>query len=155
PEKAWRLYRALGRTLLDREPNPAHRALAVLAASGRLAGIVTQNVDGLHQRAGSPRVLEIHGEHGRLQCLGCERLEPFLRGHLEDGPIPRCAACGHPLKPNVVLFEEPVREMTEIDRLLEGCDLLLVVGTSAEVYPAAGLSVQVLERGGSLLEFNR
>jgi len=154
PEKAWRLYRELGRTLLGREPNPAHFALARMAKAGHLAGIVTQNVDGLHQRAGNPLVLEMHGEHGRLQCLGCDLLEPFLPAHLEDGPLPRCRACGEPLKPNVVLFEESVREMLEVARLLDGCDLLLVVGTSAEVYPAAGLPLEVLSQGGSLLEFN-
>lgn len=154
PEKAWRLYRALGRSLAGCEPNPAHRALARLESAGRLAGIVTQNVDGLHQRAGSVRVVEMHGEHGHLQCLSCDRLEPISPAQLEAGPVPRCPACGVPLKPNVVLFEESVRGLLDIARLVDGCDLLLVVGTSAEVWPAAGLPDQVLSEGGSVLEFN-
>ena len=153
PEKAWRLYRALGSSLAGREPNPAHRALAELEARGRLAGLVTQNVDGLHQRAGSVRVIEIHGEHAHLHCLACERLEPFRAEHLEPGPVPVCP-CGAPLKPNVVLFEEAVRGTSDIARLLDGCDLLLVAGTSAEVWPAAGLPGQILSEGGSIVEFN-
>lgn len=154
PEKAWKLFRALGRTVAGKGPNPAHAALASLESAGRLAGIVTQNIDGLHQAAGSRRVLEIHGDWTRLQCLGCGRLEPFLPGHLEEGPIPACPACGRPLKPNVVLFEEAVRAMDEIQELIRPCDVLLVVGTSAEVAPASLLPSQVHGNGGLVLEFN-
>lgn len=154
PEKAWRLYRALGRTIAGKEPNAAHVALASLEAAGRLAGVVTQNIDGLHQAGGSRRVLEIHGDWTHLQCLGCGRLEPFLPAHLEDGPVPACAGCGGLLKPNVVLFEEAVRAMDEIQALIRNCDVLLVVGTSAEVAPASLLPSQVHRTGGVVLEFN-
>ncbi len=154
PEKAWRLYRALGSTLSGKVPNAAHRALARLEAGGRLAGIVTQNVDGLHRAAGSRVVHEIHGEHARLQCLACGRLEPMEPRHLDAGPVPRCAACGRPLKPNVVLFEESVRCLDSAAELLRDCDVLLVAGTSALVSPACFFPEEVLARGGSIVEFN-
>ena len=157
PEKGWRLYRALGRSIAGREPNGAHRALVELAGiegDSRLRGIVTQNVDGLHQKAGSRAVYEIHGNHGELQCLRCGHVEPFLEAHLEPGPVPSCPACARPLKPNVVLFEEGVRQMREIEALLWNCDLLIVAGTSAEVYPASMLPEGVIFRRGSVLEFN-
>ncbi len=154
PDKAWRLYRALGASLAGARPNPAHRALAELEASGLVAGVVTQNIDGLHQAAGSRVVLEIHGEARRLECPSCRRLTPLLPSHLDPGPVPLCPACGSPMKPNIVLFEEAVRELPAIGRLLRGCDLLLVVGTSAEVAPASLFPGEILARGGSLLEMN-
>jgi NAD-dependent deacetylase len=154
PEKAWDLYREMGRTIEGKKPNPAHLALAEFEAAGHLSGIVTQNVDGLHQAAGSRTVFEIHGEHTHLHCLGCGRLDPFEPTHLEPGPVPRCPDCDHPLKPNVVLFEEPVRQMEEIYRLLASCDLLMVIGTSAQVVPASMFPAEVRTRGGTLIEFN-
>jgi NAD-dependent deacetylase len=154
PGKAWELYRALGKTLLGKRPNAAHLALAELERAGRLEGVITQNVDGLHQAAGSRTVLEIHGDHRRLECLRCRRSEPFLEAHLEPGPVPRCAACGHPLKPGVVLFEEPVRAMPAIDRLLSSTDLLLTVGTSAQVVPASLFPAHVRAAGGRVIELN-
>jgi NAD-dependent deacetylase len=154
PDKAWRLYRALGETLEGKTFNPAHAALAELEEKGKLAGIITQNIDGFHQAAGSGLVLEIHGTHDRLECLKCGKDEPFLAGHLQPGPVPRCERCRSPLKPSIVLFEEPVRAMGEIHELLAGCDLLLVIGTSAQVAPASLLPRDVLARGGRLVEFN-
>jgi NAD-dependent deacetylase len=154
PEKAWKLYRAMGETLEGKQPNAGHRALAELEAEGHLTGVVTQNVDGLHQAAGSRTVLEIHGEHTQLHCVGCGRLDPLEPVHLKAGPVPRCPDCDHPLKPNVVLFEEPVRKMGEIYRLLASSDLLLVIGTSAQVVPASMFPAEVRARGGGLIEFN-
>jgi NAD-dependent deacetylase len=154
PGKAWQLYRELGQTLAGRRPNPAHRALAELEREGRLLGVITQNVDGLHQAAGSRNVVELHGDHGQLQCLGCGRLEPLLGAHLKPGPPPECVHCGFPLKPNVVLFEEPVRQLGAAHRLIRGCGLLLVIGTSAEVAPASLLPQAVRDDGGSLVVFN-
>lgn len=154
PAKAWDLYRELGKGLLDKEPNAAHRALALLEEAGRLEGIVTQNVDGLHQAAGSRNVLEIHGDHRHLQCLRCSWLGPLEEQHLAGDDVPACPRCSYPLKPNMVLFGEDVRRMPEINALMARCDLLLVVGTSAEVYPAAGLPDQVSRHGGLIYEFN-
>lgn len=155
PEKAWKLYRALGNTLLGKVHNPAHRALAELEERDLLAGVVTQNVDNLHQQAGSRVVLEIHGDHQHLQCLRCSHLEAVVEEHYRMSDIPHCPACSAVLKPNVVLFGEPVRKMDAIERLTAGCELLLVIGTSAQVYPAAGLPLAVKHRGGMIFEFNR
>ena len=155
PDKAWRLYRALGRALEGKRPNPAHEALAALEAAGRLKLVVTQNVDGLHQAAGSRRVIEIHGDHQHLQCLACGHLEALPEAlYADEGEVPLCPRCGSPLKPNVVLFEEAVRGLDEIEAAIRRCDLLLVVGTSGLVWPAAGLPAMVKRQGGLIIEFN-
>jgi NAD-dependent deacetylase len=154
PAKAWRLYRALGHSVAGKHPNAAHRALAELERTGRLAGIITQNVDGLHQAAGSVRVLELHGDASRLHCVRCGHRRPFPREMLEDGPVPACDACGSALKPDVVLFEEAVRGSEEVQDLLAACDLLLVAGTSAEVWPASAIPERALGSGARLVEFN-
>jgi NAD-dependent deacetylase len=154
PAKAWRLYRALAGTLVGKAPGPAHIALAELEKAGRLRAVITQNIDGLHTRAGSRRVLEVHGEHQSLLCMACEFTRPFTSQDVEDGPIPTCPQCGYPLKPNIVLFGELVRRMKEIDATLADCDLLLVIGTSAQVYPVAAFPYQISHRGGLLYEFN-
>ena len=155
PAKAWRLYRALGRVLVGRRFNAAHRALAELEARGVLHGVITQNVDGLHQQAGSRVVHEMHGEHQHVQCLRCGLLIPMIEGVLDSDDVPCCEKCDFPFKPNVVLFGEPVRALAEIEDLIEQCDLLLVAGTSAQVYPAAGLVPAVKNNGGTIFEFNR
>jgi len=154
PDKAWRLYRALGEGLIDKSPGPAHNALARLEEAGRLEALITQNIDGLHSRAGSRRVLEVHGEHQNLHCLSCGFLRPFTAQDLQPGPVPRCPGCGAPLKPNIVLFGELVREMPAIEETLRRCDLLLVIGTSAQVYPVASFPHEIIRRGGLIYEFN-
>ncbi|MBV5317025.1 MAG: NAD-dependent deacylase [Desulfobulbaceae bacterium] len=155
PAKAWELYRALGKVLLGKKPNPAHRALAEFEQHGWLRGIVTQNIDNLHQQAGSRRVFEIHGDHQHLQCLQCEHLQPIEPAHYQTTGVPRCQHCGFPLKPNVVLFGEAVRDFDAIHNFIADCDLLLVIGTSAQVYPAAALPAMVRNNGGRIFEFNR
>ena len=155
PAKAWELFRALGTVLAGKKPNPAHRALAELEQQGWLQGIVTQNIDNLHQQAGSSRVFEIHGDHQHLHCPHCGELTPAAPHHYQDAGVPRCPRCGSPLKPNVVLFGEAVRELSAIHDFIAGCDLLLVAGTSAQVYPAAALPSLVQRNGGRILEFNR
>jgi len=155
PAKAWKLYRALGKVLIGRQPNEAHLALACLEEVGLMKGIVTQNVDNLHQQAGSEIVFEIHGEHQRLQCLKCGHLEQVRDEHFLEETIPHCPQCQFPLKPNVVLFGEPVRDFDEIERFMAECDLLFVVGTSAQVYPAASIPLMVKQNGGMIFEFNQ
>jgi NAD-dependent deacetylase len=155
PAKAWELYRALGKTLLGKKPNPAHQALAEMAQQGWLQGIVTQNIDNLHQQAGSSPVFEIHGDHQHLQCLQCDNLQPAEVHHYQTTNVPRCGQCGFPLKPNVVLFGEDVRDIEAIHAFIADCDLLLVIGTSAQVYPAAALPSMVRKNGGRIFEFNR
>ncbi len=155
PAKAWELYRALGKVLLGKKPNLAHRALAELEQRGWLSGIVTQNIDNLHQLAGSRRVFEIHGDHQQLQCLQCEHRQPIEPALYETTEVPPCPSCGFPLKPNVVLFGEAVRDLEAIHEFIKDCDLLLVIGTSAQVYPAADLPAMVRNQGGRLIECNR
>ncbi len=155
PQKAWKLYREMGKGLFGKKPNEAHKVLADLERKGLLKGLVTQNVDNLHQVAGSKNVLEIHGDHQHLQCLQCEAVIPVTSDHYTRHEVPVCAHCRSPLKPNIVLFGEAVRSLKAIETLIFACDLLLVIGTSAQVYPAAGLPVLVKERGGLIYEFNQ
>jgi NAD-dependent deacetylase len=155
PAKAWQLYRALGQVLLGKRPNPAHLALAELEQTGLVHGIVTQNVDNLHQQAGSRRVFEIHGDHQHLQCLQCDLLQLVAAEHFHAPEIPTCPHCGFPLKPNVVLFGEAVRDLEAIHQFIADCDLLLVIGTSAQVYPAAELPSLVHRNGGRIFECNQ
>jgi NAD-dependent deacetylase len=154
PEKAWRLYRDLGKGLIGKKPNAAHQVLAKLEEKGLLKGVVTQNIDNLHQDGGSRVVLEIHGDHKHLQCISCGDISTLIADFLEQELLPRCTHCNHVLKPNVVLFEENVRHLDEIHALLHKCDVLMVIGTSAQVYPAAALPDQVKASGGYVFEFN-
>lgn len=155
PQKAWKLYRAMGKSLFGKKPNQAHQVLADFERHGFLKGLVTQNVDNLHQAAGSKKVLEIHGDHQHLQCLQCEMVIPVSQDHYTMQEVPACIHCQSLLKPNVVLFGENVRSLAAIEELILECDLLLVIGTSAQVYPAAGLPVLVKEHGGLIYEFNQ
>lgn len=154
PGKAWELYRALGKNLSGKCAGPAHHGLARLERSAGLKVLITQNIDGLHSQAGSRNVFEVHGNHRSLQCLYCGLTEPLDEGRFEIGEVPLCASCSSPLKPDVVLFGESVRFMDEVYAELADCDLLLVLGTSGSVYPISELPLQVLRRGGRLLEFN-
>jgi NAD-dependent deacetylase len=154
PEKSWKLFREMGRTLQGKEPNPAHRALAGLEERDLLHAVITQNIDGLHQQAGSRRVIEVHGDHRHLECMQCGLLSVVRDEHMEGADVPRCSTCGFPLKPAVVLFGEPIRAAVEIEEALDGCDILLVVGTSAQVQPVASLPWTVKAGGGTVIEFN-
>lgn len=130
---------------LDAQPNRAHRKLAELEQAGTLSAVVTQNIDGLHQKAGSERVLELHGSVLRNFCMDCSAAYPVdellrLRDEAADG-VPRCPACGGIVKPDVVLYEEPLDERTLSGAVatIKHAELLVVAGTSLAVYPAAGL----------------
>lgn len=155
PQKAWKLYRTMGKELLGKAPNKGHQVLADFEKNGLIKGLITQNVDDLHQAAGSKNVLEIHGDHQHLQCLQCSNCIPVEENHYNMQDIPECELCHYPFKPNVVLFGEAVRSLDEIQALISNCDLLLVIGTSANVYPAAGIPESVKQRGGKIYEFNK
>lgn len=155
PQKAWKLYRAMGKELLGKIPNKGHRVLADFEIKGLLKGLITQNVDDLHQTAGNKNVLEIHGDHQHLHCLKCGNCIPVEERHYNMDEVPECELCQYPFKPNVVLFGESVRSLDEINDLISNCDLLLVIGTSANVYPAAGIPERVKQQGGVIFEFNR
>ncbi|MBR6410711.1 MAG: NAD-dependent protein deacylase [Clostridia bacterium] len=121
------------------QPNAAHLKLAELEKAGKMAGVVTQNIDGLHQAAGSKRVFELHGSVHRNYCMACRKLydEAYIRN---GNGIPRCS-CGGLIKPDVVLYEEPLdgRVMEEATDAIRSSDLLIIGGTSLAVWPAAGL----------------
>ena len=137
---------------LEAEPNAAHRALAALERAGKLRAIVTQNIDGLHQKAGSKNVYELHGSIWRNYCTKCGKSysAEFIR---DSGGVPHCA-CGGLIKPDVVLYEESLDEgvMTRALQLIADSDLLIVGGTSLTVYPAAGF---ITYRGGKLAVINK
>lgn len=138
PEEFYRFYRAK-LIVKDAKPNAAHLRLAKLEAQGKLRAVITQNIDGLHQAAGSKNVLELHGSTLRNYCTRCHKFYPVDFIENTTG-VPRCE-CGGIVKPDVVLYEEALdqRVMDRAVRALEQADLLIVGGTSLAVYPAAGL----------------
>jgi NAD-dependent deacetylase len=146
PERVWDFYRARIEMLLEAEPNRAHLALAALEEAGLVAGVVTQNIDLLHSRAGSREVVEVHGSIRSAVCLACGREEVLdaVRERLEAGGVPTCAACGRILKPGVVLFGEllPAGALARATELARSAQLMLVVGSSLEVWPVAGLPLE-------------
>ena len=138
PEEFYRFYRDK-MLCLDARPNAAHKKLAELEAAGKLRSVVTQNIDGLHQLAGSRRVWELHGSVHRNYCMKCRR--PYAVTDIKDGTgVPRCA-CGGTIKPDVVLYEESLDSATMEGAVMDirSADLLIIGGTSLAVYPAAGL----------------
>jgi NAD-dependent protein deacetylase/lipoamidase len=155
PERFWSFYSQRFQTLEDKRPNPAHEALASLERAGLLTAVITQNIDRLHHRAGSREVIEVHGSIDSSSCLRCQARHPLAetrrRGAHDPGGVPRCD-CGHPLKPDVVLFGEylPVAAMARAERLAAAADLMLCIGSSLEVYPVAGLPELTLQTGGRL-----
>jgi NAD-dependent deacetylase len=155
PAGFWAFYGQRFATLEGKQPNAAHRALAALEAGGRLDAVITQNIDGLHGAAGTRELIEVHGSIRSASCLADGRSYPLAetRRRLEAAPdgVPRCD-CGKPLKPDVVLFGEMLDEaaMMRAGELAEGADLMIVVGSSLEVYPVAGLPELTLASGGRL-----
>lgn len=138
PEEFYRFYKDK-MLVLDAKPNAAHIKLAQLERAGKLTGIVTQNIDGLHQAAGSNHVMELHGSVHRNYCMRCHKFYSAKDILYADG-IPRCS-CGGILKPDVVLYEEGLDSAVVQDaiRTIADADVMIVGGTSLTVYPAAGL----------------
>ena len=154
PEEFYRFYR--DKMLpLDAKPNRAHLKLAQWEQEGKLIGIVTQNIDGLHQAAGNRKVFELHGSIHRNYCLKCGKQFPpeYIRDSRET--VPKCDACGGRIKPDVVLYEEGLdsRVLNGAVHAIQRADLMIVAGTSLTVYPAAGL-IQYF-RGKHLVLINR
>jgi NAD-dependent deacetylase len=157
PEKVWRFYSPRFSMLTDAEPNRAHLALAELESYGLLRAVITQNIDLLHHRAGSREVVEVHGSIRTSTCLSCGAHYPLdeVLGLLDAG-APRCTACGEVLKPDVVFFDELLPDEA-IDRAYElagKARLLLVVGSSLEVWPVAELPLVTLRAGGKVAVVN-
>jgi NAD-dependent deacetylase len=157
PEKVWRFYAPRFSMLTEAEPNRAHLTLAELERYGLLCAVITQNIDLLHERAGSREVVEVHGSIRTSTCLSCGARYPLdeVLGLLDAG-APRCTDCGEVLKPDVVFFDELLPDEA-IDRAYElagNARLLLVVGSSLEVWPVAELPLVTLRAGGKVVVVN-
>ena len=139
PEEFYRFYR--DKMLIENvEPNAAHRKLAEWEAAGKLKAVITQNIDGLHQAAGSKEVCELHGSVHRNYCMRCGKSYPGIKDILKSEGVPTCE-CGGMLKPDVVLYEEGLDDNTisKSVKYIANADVLIIAGTSLAVYPAAGL----------------
>jgi len=159
PEIFFNWFRPLAGQIFHAQPNPAHNALAALEQKNREITIVTQNIDGLHQKAGSTHVVEMHGTLNSLTCTGCfkqHQAGDILQSYIEHGTIPLCSNCNGTLKPDVILFGEqlPQAAWYEAQKAARQCDLMLVAGSSLEVLPVAGLPVQAVDRGAHLIVIN-
>ena len=159
PERFFVWFRPLAGQIFNAMPNPAHIALAKLEEAGRIRSIVTQNIDALHHKAGSKKVIEMHGTLRTLSCTQCFRqadATQYLKAFVEQGELPHCTACNGLMKPDVILFGEqlPQRAWYDAQRECRQCDLILVAGSSLEVLPVAGLPMQAIDRGAHLVILN-
>lgn len=159
PERFFNWFQPLAGQIFNAQPNPAHLALAEFERSGHVQTVVTQNIDALHQKAGSQNVVELHGTLRTLTCTNCfKQFEalPFLQPYVETGKIPQCLNCNGILKPDVILFGEqlPQAAWYAAQRAARQCDLMVVAGSSLEVLPVAGLPMQALDRGSHLIIIN-
>jgi NAD-dependent deacetylase len=159
PIKVWSFYKPRISMLTDARPNPAHIALAELEQQGLVQAVVTQNIDLLHERAGSREVVEVHGSIRTATCPGCGaryELEQLL-ALLAEADAPACPVCGEIVKPDVVFFGEllPPEAIDRAYKLARAAALMLVVGSALEVHPIAGLPEETLAAGGKLAIINR
>ena len=155
PEKAWIMLREMQREINKAKPHKGHYALAELEKMGMLSSIITQNVDGLHHVAGSKAVIEFHGNLLSVVCMDCGHSVPSATLCLDTIP-PRCEQCNGPVKPDAVFFGEaiPVDALTRANQESKICDLMLVIGTSAMVYPAASMPEIARGAGAKIVEIN-
>jgi NAD-dependent deacetylase len=159
PEEFYAWIHPLANLTISAEPNPAHYALALMEENGPLVGLITQNVDMLHGKAGSKVVYEIHGHFRQLTCISCYQqysAEPHLHNFVLSGEPPTCTACGGVLKPDVILIGEqlPVTVLNEAKKQIINSDLLLVVGSSLEMAPACNIPELALAHGAQLIIIN-
>jgi NAD-dependent deacetylase len=155
PERFWHFYGARFQSLEDKVPNRAHHALVELERAGKLDAVITQNIDRLHERAGSHELIEVHGTISHSSCLRCrsryDLADVRARQAADPHAIPRCD-CREALKPDVVLFGEylPADALARAESLAQNADLLICIGSSLEVYPVAQLPAVTLARGGRI-----
>ena len=161
PDRFFNWLRPFVKKLFLANPNPAHISLANLEEHNFLKSIVTQNIDALHQKAGSKVVIEVHGTYQTLTCLGCyQRVKAsaeLLTSFLENSSTPICSNCGNLLKPDIILYEEqlPVEQWNRAKEEIINCDLLLVLGSSLTVTPVCDLPYAALSSGAKLIIINR
>jgi len=159
PEAFFEWFRPLAQLLLSAQPNPAHLALAQMEQAGWLKAVITQNIDGLHQKAGSRQVLEVHGHVRAATCIRCYHsvpTEPLIETLVREGGVPCCPLCGNVLKPNAILFGEqlPAAVMRLAQRHTRECDVMLVAGSSLEVAPVSDLPLWARRQGARLILIN-
>ncbi len=159
PEDFYDWVRPMAELVFNTRPNPAHLALAQLEHLGVVQALVTQNIDGLHQKAGSQMVHEVHGNLRQATCIQCytvEPAEPLMRQFLQDGQVPRCRRCGGVIKPNAILFGEqlPIKTLIAAQVAARDSDAMLVAGSSLTVAPAGNLPLLTKEGGGQLILVN-
>lgn len=156
PEKVWDMIFDMIEITENAKPNNAHYALAELEKMNLLKTIITQNIDNLHQEAGSRHVIEYHGNAKHLVCMSCSAGYSASEYEISEKKIPHCESCGKILKPSVIFFGEniPQHALVESQKFAEAADVVLVVGTSAVVYPAAGIPGIAKSRGAVIIEFN-
>ena len=161
PNRFYEWIRPFVRNLFMAEPNPAHIGLAQLELNDHLRSVITQNIDALHQKAGSSKVIEVHGTFRTLTCLGCYRQlkasDQFLQDFLDKEENPHCPQCGNLLKPDIILYGEqlPAQTWKLARKEIYNCDLLLVLGSSLTVTPVCDLPLTALSRGAKLIIINR
>ncbi|PIE70775.1 MAG: hypothetical protein CSA22_06410 [Deltaproteobacteria bacterium] len=167
-----RFFSGLLKTLETAQPNPGHLALAALEEKGMLGTVITQNIDNLHQEAGSQHVLDVHGNLFAFECLGCHHHQKFdraavlpaMRATLDTMTqfdlnaakqlLPVCDRCNAPMRPDVVMFGESVKKLPEAFSAVGQCDLLMVLGTSGTVYPVAGFPSTAKQSGAKIVVIN-
>jgi NAD-dependent deacetylase len=159
PQDFYHWIKPLLQTIQTARPNAAHQVLAGMEAQGRLAAIITQNIDSLHQAAGSQQVLELHGHTRTATCLACGHCvstAAVITELLQNDTIPHCASCGSLLKPDVILFGEPLpyELLSAAQQEALACEVMLVIGTSLEVMPAADLPLLAQRRGARVILIN-
>jgi NAD-dependent deacetylase len=156
PEQFYNWLRSLAKPIWEARPNPAHRALADMEQAGYIQAVITQNIDGLHQMAGSQVVLELHGSMNTLTCHRCKMQYPsgdIIEAFIQDGDMPYCPTCKSLLKPDIILFEEalPFDAWDAAQMHCEQADLVLVAGSSLEVSPANQLPLYALQNDARLI----
>ena len=156
PGRVWRWYRWRAEQYGGCAPNPGHTVIAQMEQAYDDLLVATQNVDGLHRRAGNVNVVELHGSIADMRCVACDRLAPFPRGPVPDDPVPRCAHCTSSMRPHILWFGETYWPgvLETAQRAAQGADVCLVVGTSAQVWPPVALALHARDCGATLIDVN-
>ncbi|MCE5336566.1 MAG: NAD-dependent protein deacylase, partial [Desulfobacteraceae bacterium] len=154
PKLVWEFYNWRRELLAPLKPNPGHHAIADMERRVPEFTLITQNIDGLHQKAGSSNMLELHGNIWKVRCTGCASVREDMRVPLP--PMPECESCGAMLRPHVVWFGEMLdpRVLDAAFAAISGCDLMIVAGTSGTVQPAASMGMQAKSGGATVAEVN-
>jgi NAD-dependent deacetylase len=159
PRKFYEWFKPLAIKIKEAKPNTAHCCVSNLEQKGYIKAVITQNIDGLHQQAGSKDVAELHGSLTQMICLSCQTQEPissYMDDFINSNILPCCSRCGSVLKPDITLYEEPLplNIWLQAESLSRNADLMLIIGSSLEVYPANQLPIFTLETGGRLIIIN-